>query len=292
MTRRLAAFAMSLHCATRAFAAGAVNFDQGLDLSGRLRDLRKEASAMLGVSSGQPLFDWSTDLKIVSFGPEAGPLSAPVTLVSDFIDNTGCEGGGAPYPLTSSCGRTQYHLSRKVRVRLTGRGPILPWEYDSVWIRLMERRLSAEVVRATHEYEITLPGTDGDVIELRAGRKILSPPDPKGIAVQSFGYEPAEKSLVLRLSDRWDAQYAGERTEVLVRLIRDRWVWDRLVLEKTVSFPAARLYAVRFEDFSSEFKRAMEPGGEYIVQWEFRRVGSTSLDGWQWRSPTPPARYP
>lgn len=292
MTRRLAAVVMALHCATRAFAGGAVNFDQGLDLSGRLRGLRQDASAMLGVASGQPLFDWSTDLKIVSFGPEAGPLSAPVTLVSDFIDNTECDGGGPPDPLAGQCGRTPYHISRKVRVRLVDRGPILPWEYDSVWIRLIERRLSAEVARATHEYEMTLPGTAGDVIELRAGRKILSPPDPKGIAVESFGYEPAEKSLVLRLSDKWAGHYAGERTEVLVRLIRDRWIWDRLVLEKTVSFPAARLYAVRFEDFRSEFKRELEPGGEYIVQWEFRRAGSTSLDGWQWRSPTLPARHP
>lgn len=67
MTRRLAALVTALHCATPLFVAGVVNFDPGLDHSGRLRDLRQEASTMLGVSAGQPIFDWSTDLKIVSY---------------------------------------------------------------------------------------------------------------------------------------------------------------------------------------------------------------------------------
>lgn len=219
------------------------------------------------------------DCVTVSFTPEEPTISERIRLYSREY-HTVCTPG--PNGQQYCREEVAYTYSASARVKITDRGAMLPWEKDVFWMCLDGRWLEGDVIDASHQYSLKWQGTTYDAVLLaKAGAKTQALPDSNGITAPAPANDIAVKNLVLELQDRWGEYYAGDQTVLTVQLKRNRPNWfDDLLVEKEITLPAAKAYAVRFADYASEFSQALKPGVEYYVNWRFKRVGKVSKDKW------------
>ncbi|MBI4679297.1 MAG: hypothetical protein HY748_17115 [Elusimicrobia bacterium] len=219
------------------------------------------------------------DCVTVSFSPDEPPVSDRIRLYSREYREVCHTGPNGQHYCHEELAWT---YSASVRVQVTDRGPMLPWERDVFWVCLDGRWLEGDVIDASHQYSLKWQGTSYDATLLaKAGAKTRSLPDPNGITAAAPAYDGVAKNFILELADRWGEYYNGDQTVLTVQLKRNRPNWfDDLIVEKEISLPAAKTYAVRFADYAAEFSQSLKPGVEYYVNWRFKRVGSVSKDKW------------
>ncbi|MFH2203411.1 MAG: hypothetical protein ABIJ96_09875 [Elusimicrobiota bacterium] len=284
-----------------------LNFDQGVDVSGLVKEAKKEVKAA-GVNSkfeARPLFRREErDCATVSFRPGDPMTSERISLESRIYeeicynipdaprhprphprkgDRIGDRRPNHSYNAKSrECHERWVSTERRqARIEVSGRGEMLPWERDIFQVCLQGQWLSAHVVDASHKYSLDVPGWNGDTVLARALSKNRANPDPNGIQA-AFGFDQETGSFSLQLKDRWIEFYEGEKVTVEVRLVRYYKNWfDSTALKTEITIPAAEVHRVNFADYAQELSGDLKPGKEYYVKWRFKRVGQISNDKWQ-----------
>jgi len=261
-----------------------VGFDSGIDVPGMVENLKEEAQAA-SIEPGEykPLFDRTErDCVTISFHPDDPLTSERVHLESRMYRercHTWTDHEGRSH---RECHDEWVRTERaRVNIRIEGRGEMLPWERDVFEICLDGNWLHAWTVGASHDYDLDVPYRDG-TIEARAGRKIASNPDPRGITAADFAFDPGSKSFKLKLADRWSSHYQGEKVRFELKLRRYYKNWfDNTVLKTEVELPAAEAYSFDFADYLDQLDGEIKKGKEYYAEWRFKRVGKISKDSWQ-----------
>lgn len=269
-------------CAAPARAAGSqIDFDQGVDAAAVIESLRESASAApSAAASSRPVSRRSErDCVTVSFNAQDPLVSERIYLMSREYREVCTPGPNGQ----SYCHEELAWTHRATaRVQITDRGAMLPWERDVFWMCLDGSWLSADVIDASHKYDLKWQIGAEAVLTAKALKKTAALPDPNGIAAAAPRYEAASQSLAWDLSDRWSGYYGGaEQTVLSFQLKRSRQNWfDALVLEKEVALAPAPAYTVRFADYAAEFAEQLQSGAKYYVNWRFKRVGAVSRDSW------------
>ena len=281
-----------------------LNFDQGVDVSGLVKEMKKETKKVNHKSgfNARPLFDREErDCATVSFRPEDPATSERIRLESRIYREDCYDIPDHPRPPRPRDRQRLHSISssdvsamrrecrerwvrtetRHVRVEVSGRGEMLPWERDVFQVCLQGQWLTAHTIDASHKYTLDTPGWNGDTVFARAISKARSNPDPNGIQA-AFGFDQETGNFSLQLRDRWLEYYEGENVTFEVRLVRYHKNWfDSTALKKELTLPAAELNRVNFADYVSELSGDLAPGKEYYVKWRFKRVGQVSNDKWQ-----------
>ncbi|HBL15845.1 MAG: hypothetical protein A2X36_03380 [Elusimicrobia bacterium GWA2_69_24] len=292
-----------------------LDFDQGVDasaLAGELQTQAKEGDGLKAAEFARATFREDRDCTTFSFGPQDPLRSERVELRSAiyewvcYPDPYYPNPPNYPYPPNQppyyprprvqagqNCQerwvRTEH---RSVRMEISGRGEMLPWERDVFEVCLQGQFLNAYVTDASHKYDLDVPGWSGDLVQARAIQKTAAEPDPAGIQAESFLYDAEGGSLVLSLRDRWAQFYKGERVRVQLVVKRDVPNWfDETALDKELELPAADAYKLRVADYASELRSDLKPGKPYYAEWRFKRVGQVSKNSWQKKLETARAEY-
>ncbi len=290
-----------------------LNFDQGVDVSGIVQELKGEAQEVttLDVKGAGAYNREERDCADISFGPNDPTTSERIMLESRIYEYRCYGGGRRPYPyprdpyyprrgvdrgripripppdIGRRRGQDCYEEwvrteRRRARVSVSGRGEMLPWERDVFEVCLQGDWLTAHVRNASHKFDIETPGWRGDTVMASAIRKIRSQPDPYGIKETAFGFDEGVGNFVLELADRWIEYYEGEKIGLTLKLRRYHKNWfDSTVLEKKIELPASASYRINFADFVAELSGELKPGKKYYVDWRFKRIGQVSKDDWQ-----------
>lgn len=257
------------------------DFDQGIDAGAALRQAREaqKAAPLATPPSAAVARHTDRDCVTVSFNAQDPLVSERIHLVSREyreVCHPGPNGGQQCHEELAWTHRAS------VRIQIADRGPMLPWEKDVFWMCLDGSWLEADVLDASHRYDLKFQGGADTTLLAKALEKTAALPDPNGLAARPPRAEAASKSMVWDLQDLWSEYYgSGEQTVLSFQLKRSRDNWfDALVLEKEVSLPAAKLYTVRFADYAQEMSEPVKPGSKYYMNWRFKRVGKVSKDKW------------
>lgn len=316
------AAAMLLGAGTVSALETPLNFDQGVDVSGVVQELKGEVKK---ANFGGPLDGIGAysreerDCADISFGPNDPTTSERVYLESriyewrcygdrgrryprdPYYPRRGIDRPGVPYIPPPDIGRRRGRdcyeewvrtERRRARVMIQGRGEMLPWERDVFQVCLQGDWLTAHVRDASHKYDLEVPGWRGDTVMANAIRKTRSQPDPYGIKETAFRFDEGAGNFVLELADRWIEYYEGEKVGFTLKLRRYHKNWfDSTVLKKEITIPASATARINFADFVGEVSGELKPGKKYYVEWRFKRIGKVSKDDWQKYRETGKAHY-
>ncbi|MBI4802302.1 MAG: hypothetical protein HY796_07235 [Elusimicrobia bacterium] len=152
---------------------------------------------------------------------------------------------------------------------------LLPWENESFEICLKGPELRFHTREAAYSYSMQQQGFDYErTYILYPQGKIPTDPDPNGMTLQSFTYDPAAKNFRMSVLDKWARYYSGEQTSLRVKLIKNRSFWgDQTLLERDIPMDPASAYEIDLAKFADLSK--LQPG-QYFVQWGFKRIGTVS----------------
>lgn len=284
----------------------AVDFDQGIDVTGVLGELRGEAAhhryddpfrddyRYRDGHRYSPRFGRTErDCATISFRPDDRLVSERVYLESREYEERCYE-----YPDRDGRTRRNCHeewvrtYRRNARVEIVGRGEMLPWERDVFEVCLDGDWLTGYVRDASHKYDLDMPGWRGDTVVAHAMSKAQAEPDPHGIRAEHFRFDKEAGNFMLGLADKWAEYYQGETVRLTLKLKRYHKNWfDSTVLTKELDLPAGENYAVNFADYASELSGDLKNGKKYYVKWRFKRVGQVSKDSWQDYRETGKAKY-
>ena len=223
-----------------------------------------------------------------------GPLESQPATLHDYQTKRVCESyGGKNY-----CHDQVRDMSANAVIALTGTRTTLPWERDVFKVCLQRGLLRGERVKvhtivASHHYKmLRKPSAGGYRIEALAQGKLRTNPDPAGISAVSFGNDAAN-GLVLTLTDKWASYYQGDKTVVKVALKMVKpFAFDPVAFEQELVLPPQDSYVIRFADYAAQFKKPLEHGMEYFVEWGFKREGKVSNGDYQKSGATMRAMYP
>ncbi|MFC1521791.1 hypothetical protein ACFL6Y_05235 [Elusimicrobiota bacterium] len=218
----------------------------------------------------------TNDCRIVTFTPQDELTSRPITLVSDFyVEDCRYDGYDGRYQCYDRYVRSE---RRTVRVSIINRGEMFPWEADVFRVCLQGYYVNAYVVEASHDYDLD-SRFQGSLIEAHALHKVASKPDPRGIRISSFDFDPQVKSFKLALTDRWAQYYAGEQTQITVSLRKSYSdPFYKEILKKKIMLPASDVYNIDFVKYVHEFKESLRDAKQYFVKVSFTRIGRISKD--------------
>ncbi|MBI5244482.1 MAG: hypothetical protein HY922_12520 [Elusimicrobia bacterium] len=272
--RNLFAVALASALASAAYAeTPVVDFDQGqIDVSkivaGLKDDVKKDEAQIKDI---RPAYTHATrDCVDFVFEPNGPSVSPQVWLQStEYVQECSYHGN----PPTQHCWeRPGFTHTERVQVEILNRQPVYPWEKEIVEVCLEGHWLSEYLLAAAYDYKVH---ERGGYITLTPGRRIPMNPDPAGIMAGNL--VPSGAAFALGFDDRWASYYGGEQTSLKVALRENVPGWfDKTIVEKDISFPAAASYKVNFNDYLGEFNAKLKPGAKYYVKWGFKRLGSVS----------------
>jgi len=264
-----------------AAAAEKISFDQGVDFKGLVQELKTsavEAPEAPEVEAQSQKGRTERDCATISFGVDDEPISPRVNLVSRRYEDR-C------YP-SGPNGHVNCHEeyagsdSRHVRIKIEGRGEMLPWERDLFRVCLDGHWLDAYVIDASHSYSVADPDWREDTIVAVAGSKTVSRSDPAGVVTETFAFDQGTENFLFRLKDRWPSYYEADSLQVEFKLRRHRSGWfDSTLVTAEKTLVTSDAYEISFADFDGVTDK-LEPGKKYYVEWRFKRVGSVSKDNW------------
>jgi len=271
-TRFAIAIALAALIAAPVFAkTPAVNFDDGVDASAILKEVKaaakKDATVVPAQYAGPRRTD--TDCVSVSFGAN-DPASSPTFSLrsQEYYEEcyqTGDPRQGGGRQCYERVGRT-YHELASVTIR--DRQPLLPWERDTFRVCLDGPWLSINEIETAYDYRLVSGGNYNGAYVLAPGRKIAQRPDPIGVLGD------LNSSMKLTLKDKWASYYAGESIEIKYTLKKHVQNWfDPVIAEGSITAAVADSYSVDLSK-SGNF----ENGKSYYIEYSIRRIGQVSKD--------------
>ena len=302
-----------LVCAAFTAAAEAqVNFDQGVNTT---RFSAQAVSADLSVP--KPLYGigrYTRDCARFSFGPsEAELVSEKVRLQSiEYIQECQthyvqqCHTVYHPGPNNTQIPSQQCHMvpvqqcyerpgmswRQTGQIKMAAR-KLLPWERESFDVCLEGPWMHLFVNDAAYKYSVKREGNYDALYELAPLNKIPMKADEKGLNFSALTYDAAAKAYKFEVSDRWAAEYAGDKVTIDISLYKDNPNWfDGYRGSREFTLDAAAGYAMTFteKDLSTEKVVAEEDtkgAKKYYLQWGFKRVGAVSKDNHMKKDETP-----
>lgn len=260
-------------------AARALNFDQGAGVSEFLAQAHEGAAAMPSAPSRFRASDYrERRCAYFSFGPQDSTTSQTLRLYSTEWRRECYPRGGDPRRGGGGWDcydRPGYTYSEDVRVSLTERKPLLPWETDNFEACLEGPWLDVYSGETAYHYRQAGSGSFRGDFRMAPGQKQAEKPDASGIALQSYS-----QRLVLTLSDRWASYYKGEQTGIKVKLKDNGWFGGSTVAETELTVPSAGSYAIDVAELAKKAGKSLKAGDKYYVEYKWRRVGPTSKNDW------------
>jgi hypothetical protein len=169
---------------------------------------------------------------------------------------------------------------RSVQLSLGAR-QLQPWETDSFEVCMEGPRVQLRQLDTAYSYDVRELGHYDLRYELTPLYKTPMDPDRNGLSVSAFSH--ADGKFTFKLSDRWAAEYAGEKVTVKVELYKDGFLFFNTPKgDKEFTFDAANGYEMTFAE--SELNKPEQPDPapnyrgpkKYYLRWGFRRVGNIS----------------
>ncbi len=159
---------------------------------------------------------------------------------------------------------------------------ILPWESDKFQVCLEGPRAEFSTISSAYEYNVQENGQYDLRYNLTPMYKIPTSPDQGGLSLNEFSY--ADGKFTVKVSERWPAEYAGEKVVVKVELYKDGFLFfNSFKGDKEFTFDTANGYDMTFAESDLDASKAVATPDEptrgakkYYVKWRFRRVGSVS----------------
>ena len=272
-------------------AGAEVKFDQGVDVTSAL----SQAAETKTPEVKSPRFtSYTRDCSRFTFDATgAAATSDKVSLAStEYVQECHNTGGyyvpgpnGQPghyVPGHQNCyERPGQTWRQSAQVRIAARA-LLPWENETFEVCLEGPWLRLNTVDAAYKYTVTETGHFDVLFDLAPQHKVAMKPDPNGVNMTAFSYDPATKKFKVSLADKWGSEYAGEKLAVKVELKRDVANWfDSALGSKEFTFDAARGYD--FEFSAPELDKGVK---KYYLKWGFRRVGKLSRDAYMEKGET------
>lgn len=164
---------------------------------------------------------------------------------------------------------------------------LLPWERESFDICLDGPRMSLDDNAAAYKYSVNTQGYYDTLYALTPVRKIAMKPDEEGLNFAALTYDSATKTYKFEVSDRWAAEYAGDKVLIDISLYKENPGWfNGYKGSKDFTFDAAVGYTMTFTEKSLKAdKEAVDNSQEdtrgpkkYYLKWGFKRVGIVSKD--------------
>ncbi|MEE8425339.1 MAG: hypothetical protein V3S11_05900, partial [Elusimicrobiota bacterium] len=172
--------------------------------------------------------------------------------------------------------------SRRVVVSFPNRGqnPLMPWEKESFTFVLDGSQISLDSASGAYAYDVsyTFPSNQRGTVNvaMTATNKLLTAPDRNGV---SAGLRGGTGSLTLVITDKWAAEYAGERLDVAFVIRWDDgsfWRRDPVVRSATQRSPEKREVKDTIE---INIPTTKGRGKYYLESWSFRRAESMISSG-------------
>lgn len=159
-----------------------------------------------------------------------------------------------------------------------------PWESERFEVCMEADRVELETRHSPYRYYVDRQGLYDVTFNLTPNYRTPTAPDKEGLYSTAFAFRDGK--FVLDVADRWGAEYAGEKVEIKVELMKDGFLFfNSSQGEKTFTFDAARGYQLAFAegdlqktadyvDASSDLRGPKK----FYVKWGFRRLGSISTN--------------
>ena len=244
MSKILAAAVLS---ALLAPSAGAeVSFDRGVDVKAAVTDAQKIEIVLPDADKYDGQRRYTRDCVRFSAGPGDNDISSEKVWLrsTEYIEecHTVMQPGpnGTQVPVQHCYERPGMTWNQTAQLRIKAR-KLFPWESESFDICLEGPWMHLYANRQAYKYAVDREGDYDVAYKLSPKEKIAMGPDEEGLSLAEFSYDAAAKKYVLKLGDKWAAEYAGEKTVVKVELYKDGfWFFDGFKGEKP---PTLRLQA-------------------------------------------------
>jgi len=295
MSKILAAAVLS---ALLAPSAGAeVSFDRGVDVKAAVTDAQKIEIVLPDADKYDGQRRYTRDCVRFSAGPGDNDISSEKVWLrsTEYIEecHTVMQPGpnGTQVPVQHCYERPGMTWNQTAQLRIKAR-KLFPWESESFDVCLEGPWMHLYANRQAYKYSVDREGQYNVLYTLTPKEKIATGPDEEGLSLAEFSYDAAAKKYVLKLGDKWAAEYAGEKTVVKVELYKDGfWFFDGFKGEKEFTFDAAAGYEVGFAESELDTSKAASDADrgakKYYVKWGFKRVGAVSTDDFVKKGETP-----
>ena len=162
------------------------------------------------------------------------------------------------------------------------------WERESFDVCMEGPRVDFNVRQSPYSYGVDRQGLYDLTFNLTPNYRVPTAPDADGLYLGSFTYADGKFHLVV--NDRWGGEYAGEKTQIHVELIKDGFLFfNSSKGSKDFTFDAASGYEAVFAENELSKDKAFDPEldaleksdrgpKKYFVKWGFRRIGSISTN--------------
>ncbi|OGS12611.1 MAG: hypothetical protein A2234_05740 [Elusimicrobia bacterium RIFOXYA2_FULL_58_8] len=200
-------------------------------------------------------------------------------------------------PVQTCYERPGMSWSQSAQIKMEAR-KLLAWERESFDVCLEGPRMDIGVNEAAYKYSVNTQGNYDTLFVMVPGRKIPMKADEDGLSFTALTYDSATKTYKFEVSDRWAAEYAGDKVVIDIDLYKDNPGWfSGYRGSKEFTFAAAVGYTMSFtaKDLSTD-KEAMDNSADeedsrgakkYHLRWGFKRVGSVSKDNHVKKGKTP-----
>lgn len=318
-------------CLGLAAAAGAeVNFDKGVGVKSIIEQAGKPGNKDIYPNTLYPYHSYYTrDCRSVSFGPSAGPLTSERV----YLDSTEyvrechwvnvqqcqqvpvqtCHTVMVPGPNGTQVAQQQctttyrqechmvqqqqcydrpgqtYRASAQLSI---GKRQLFPWETESFSLCMEGPRVNVTPTASPYSYGVDQAGLYDITFNMTPNYRVPSNPDPNGLNYAAFTFKDGK--FTLSVSDKWAAEYAGDKVAIKIELKKDGWwFFDSSKGEKTFTLDTASSYDLVFaESDLTKNKDFVDDSGykgpsKYFVKWGFQRLGKVSTDQYVKKDETP-----
>ena len=277
-------FAVLVLFGSAAAVCAQVDFDRGAGMQSLVA--ADAADIQVPAAAAAARLSYSRDCVRFTFGPSDEEMISRKVFLRTTESQTVCHTVMVPGPNGTqvpqqSCyeqsGMTWY---RYAQIKLNPR-KLFPWERDSFDVCLQGPWMDIYANATAYRYTAKREGYDDVLFTLTPHEKTPMRPDEDGLSFAGFSY--ADGKFVFKATDKWAAEYAGEKVAITVKLYKDNALFDTFKGQKEFVFDAAANYEMAFAESELAMPEA-DPADasrgakKYYLKWSFKRVGSVSTD--------------
>lgn len=278
-------------------AGAEVSFDRGLDVESFMQEAAETGSSLPTPKARKYNRYLTKDCARFNFGPQSGPALSPIVKLhsQEYIEECVKVPSGPNGQLVEQCyNRPGTDWARTAKMTIAPRR-LLSWEQESFEVCLEGSWLSLNQLKTGYKYAVERKGDKSVAFSLTPLEKILSDPDPDGLALARFSYNPDAKTYKLMLADKWASDYAGEKILIRAELRKEVSFWpDSSLGTREFTLDVSDSYAVTIDPGllvktaeAGEKAALSERPGKYYIRWGFSRIGKLSRNTFVKKGDTP-----